>query len=115
MSETAQPLPRPLLSSLLLTALLALPTGASAAEVAKEWQTVAERSDFQATSSYQETVGFLRGLTQVCPFIQLRFIGRSAAGRPVPLVVVDKSRQFTPEATRKWKQPSDHAPVTIEF
>jgi len=105
MSERNHTLARAALSSFLATALLALPGVALAQEVPEEWRTVAEASDFTATSSYQETVLFLRTLTHVCPFMELRFIGRSAEGRPLPLLVVDKGRQFTPEAARKFRQP----------
>jgi hypothetical protein len=70
-------------------------TTLAAAALPEAWQTVAERSGFQATSSYDETIELLQRLDQVSPAIELDSFGRSGEGRPLPLVVVSADRAFT--------------------
>ena len=54
----------------------------AAEEVPGEWLTVAERSDFRATSSYEETMAYLRRVEAAAPgIIRLTDFGRSAQGR----------------------------------
>jgi hypothetical protein len=80
---------------------LALAAQPSAAEpVPDTWRTVAERSDFRATSSYDETMAFLRRLEAESPFVHVTSFGTSGEGRPLPLVVLSKERAFSPEAAR---------------
>jgi len=74
--------------------------GISAAEsetIPDEWLTVAERSDFRATSSYGETLEFIERLAERMPEIRLEFYGVSAQGRPMPVVVVSEDLQLTPQ------------------
>ena len=73
--------------------------------VPEEWLTVAERSSFQATSSYDETVALLRRLAETSPAIHLESFGRSGMGRPLPLVVVSADRAFTPAAAAATGKP----------
>ena len=73
--------------------------------VPDEWLTVAERSSFQATSSYDETVELLRRLADASPAIHLESFGRSGMGRPLPLVVVSADRAFTPAAATATGKP----------
>jgi hypothetical protein len=73
--------------------------------VPEEWRTLAERSDFQATSSYDETVALLRRLDAASPAIQLGSFGLSAVGRPLPLVVVSADGAFTPAAAAATGKP----------
>jgi hypothetical protein len=84
-------------------ALATLPAAAqpAAAEpVPPAWLTVAERSDFRATSTYDETMAFVRRLEAESPFVHVTSFGTSGEGRPLPLVVLSKERAFTPEAAR---------------
>jgi hypothetical protein len=61
-----------------------------------EWQTPAEAADFEATPSYDETLAFLHRLEAALPELRVESFGTSAAGRPLPLVIVAKERTFTP-------------------
>ncbi|HXV75917.1 MAG TPA: M14 family metallopeptidase, partial [Candidatus Polarisedimenticolaceae bacterium] len=76
------------LSMVLLDAI----AGATAAEtdraIPSRLLTVAERTDFRATASYEETLDFIRGLSREMPEIGLETFGVSPEGRPLPLVVV---------------------------
>ena len=69
------------------------------------WLTVAEASDFKATSSYDETLDFLRRVDAASASIQLGFFGRSGAGRLLPLVIVSSDGAFTPEAATATGKP----------
>lgn len=86
----------------LLTASLSRPAVAALPEA---WQTVAERSDFQATSSYDETIELLQQLDRASPAIALDSFGRSGEGRPLPLVVVSADHAFTPVAAAATGKP----------
>jgi hypothetical protein len=89
-----------------LVVSLSIVASLSAAEaVPTEWQTVAESTDFRETSSYDETVDLLRRLAAASPAIRLEFFGRSAAGRPLPQVVVSARQSFTPEAAVRAGAP----------
>ncbi len=71
-----------------------------------EWLTVAEKSDFRATSSYDETMDFLHRLEAAAPgLIRVSDFGRSAQGRPLPLVIVSSDGAFTPEAAAATGKP----------
>ena len=62
-----------------------------------EWLTVAERSEFRATSSYDETLEFIERLAKKMPEIRLDYYGVSPQGRPMPLVIVSEDRELTPQ------------------
>jgi len=81
---------------LLLSAL-----GVQAAEIPPSWKTVAETHDFRRSSSYAETVDFLRRADAASPMMRLEFFGTSACGRQLPLLIVSKDGLFSPEAARK--------------
>jgi len=90
----------------LAAAALAAPLSADTPDpVADEWRTEAERSDFRATSSYDETVELLRRIAAASPAIHLDSFGLSAMGRPLPLVVVSTDRAFTPAAASATGKP----------
>jgi len=84
-------------------ALAALALAGSCAFAAAEPapRTVAEQTGFQATSSYEETLAFLRDLAARMPELRLQFFGTSAQGRALPLVVVARDRAFTPQAAAR--------------
>src|SRR5262245_25113435 len=75
------------------------------ASVAQEPRTRAETSGFQATSTYQETLAFVRALEARSPRMKLLFYGTSGEGRPMPLVVVSQERAFTAAEARRLKKP----------
>jgi len=71
-----------------------------------EWLTVAEKSDFRATSSYDETMDFLHRLEAAAPeLIRVSDFGRSAQGRRLPLVIVSSDGAFTPETAAATGKP----------
>ncbi|HEX2254972.1 MAG TPA: M14 family metallopeptidase [Thermoanaerobaculia bacterium] len=72
--------------------------GRPQAPVPEPWRTVAERTGFRATSSYEETVDFVSRLAELSPAIHLTTFGVSAEGRPLPLVILSADGAFTPEA-----------------
>ncbi|MFV2073326.1 MAG: M14 family metallopeptidase, partial [Thermoanaerobaculales bacterium] len=75
-------------------------------EIPNHWQTVAERSGFRATSSYDETIAFLRQVQARAPhLIRVTDFGRSGQGRPLPLVIVSSEGAFTPEAAAAVGKP----------
>lgn len=82
---------------------LLLVAGAQSQEpnVPDEWRTVAERTDFRATGTYEDAMAFLGRLADKSPEIHLTTFGTSGEGRPLPLVIVSKERAFTPEAANK--------------
>jgi hypothetical protein len=84
-----------------------LSTSAFAADdFPEEWLTVAEKSDFRATSSYDQTMVYLYRLEAAAPeLIRVTDFGRSAQGRPLPLVIVSGDGAFTPEAAAATGKP----------
>ncbi len=75
-------------------------------EFPDEWLTVAEKSKFRATSSYDETMTFIRKAEAAAPeLIRVTDFGRSAQGRPLPLVIVSADQAFTPEAATATGKP----------
>jgi len=95
-----------LLQTLAISTLLVTgPAVAADTDVPDEWRTVAEQTDFRATSSYDQTVEFLRRVDAASASIQLGFFGRSGAGRLLPLVVVSTDGTFSPDAARATGKP----------
>jgi hypothetical protein len=78
----------------------------AADEFPEEWLTVAEKSDFRATSSYDQTMVYLYRLEAAASqLIRVTDFGRSAQGRPLPLVIVSADGAFTPEAAAATGKP----------
>jgi hypothetical protein len=90
---------RPLLPALLLGLPWLLP-GAAAAQGAQTLLTRAERTGFRETSRYDEVVAFAREVAARHPDIHLTTFGYSFEGRPLPLLVVGKVADASPEAVR---------------
>ena len=75
-------------------------------EFSDEWLTVAERSEFRATSSYDQTMVYLYRLEAAVPeTIRVTDFGRSGQGRPLPLVIVSSDGAFSPEAAAATGKP----------
>jgi hypothetical protein len=75
-------------------------------EFPEEWLTVAEKTDFRATSSYDQTMVYLYRLEAAAPeLIRVTDFGRSGQGRPLPLVIVSADGAFTPEAAAATGKP----------
>jgi hypothetical protein len=87
-------------------ALLISTISFAADEFPEGWLTVAEKTDFRATSSYAETMDFLRRIEARRPdLIHVTDFGRSGQGRPLPLVIVSSDGAFTPEAAAETGKP----------
>jgi len=83
----------------------AAPAAASASEVPREWLTPAEAAGFEATPDYEETMAFLHRLAGRLPEMRVESFGRSAAGRPLPLVIVSREQAFTAAAAGRLAKP----------
>ena len=95
----------------------AVPPAAAAAPgapVPDEWLTVAERSGFRATASYEETIDFLHRLDEASEAIRLETFGTSAQGRPLPLVVLSAEGAFTPEAAARLAEERGKPVVLVQ-
>jgi hypothetical protein len=95
--------------ALLAAVLIRIAPGFADSEppVPAEWLTPAEAAGFRATPSYDETIAFLERLARKMPEMTLRFYGSSAAGRPLPLVIVDKDRAFRPGGEDERRAPQE--------
>jgi hypothetical protein len=84
---------------LFLAVLSALP-GALLAQVPGPLLTRAERTDFRETSRYDEVVQFVADVVEGRPDMHLTTMGYTFEGRPIPLVVVGRIADGSPEAVR---------------
>jgi hypothetical protein len=62
-----------------------------------EWRTLAERTNYEETARYDETVAFCRKLAEFSPRAKFMSFGRSGEGRELPLLILSKDRAFTPQ------------------
>ena len=70
------------------------------------WITPAEKSGFQSTPRYEETLAYVRRLASASPQLRLITLGRSPEGREIWMVVASKERAFTPAALRATGKPT---------
>jgi len=63
--------------------------------------TVGERSQWQETGRYSDSVAFARALEKASPWVRTISFGKSPQGRDLIATIVSKDRAFTPEAARK--------------
>lgn len=73
--------------------------------IAAYWRTRAERTNYQYTSDYDETMRYCRQLEGGSRWIKLTSYGESGQGRELPLIILSKDRAFTPEAARATGKP----------
>ncbi len=62
--------------------------------------TVAEKSQFQATSRYDDVIAFIRGLQNLSQNIRLETLATSAEGRDIPLLVLGNPLPPSPASLR---------------
>jgi len=62
--------------------------------------TVAESSEYKATSTYAEVMTFIRDLQRLTPLVRVETMAVSAEGREIPLLVVGKPVPSGPSALR---------------
>ena len=70
------------------------------AQEAESPLTAAERSDFRETTRYDEVLSFLTEVTGRHPDMHLTSMGTSSEGRSIPLVVVGRVDDGSPESVR---------------
>jgi hypothetical protein len=70
------------------------------------WITVAEKTGFRATSTYAQTVVWLKQLALAAPEVRLVSLGRSPEGRDIWMVIVSRDRLFTPETLQRAARPT---------
>ena len=72
--------------------------------VALAQQTIAEKSDYKATSRHADVVGFCEELAKNSPNVRQTNIGKSGEGRDLPMLILADPPVTTPEeATRNKK------------
>lgn len=71
------------------------------ANVPGEWQTRAEQTNYQKTSTYDETITFCKKLDAASNLIVYKTYGKSGEGRDLPLLIAASGAAFTPELARK--------------
>lgn len=54
----------------------------------KQILTVAEKSNFESTSTYKDVLGFIKELKKISPFVRTETIAKTIEGRDVPLIVI---------------------------
>ncbi|MCX8159458.1 MAG: M14 family metallopeptidase [Candidatus Saccharicenans sp.] len=66
--------------------------------------TVAEKSNFTATSRYQEVLGLITELQKVSPNLVVQDIGQTAEGRRLPMLILSNPPVHTPQAARNLRK-----------
>src|SRR5215213_1094931 len=69
--------------------------------VPKEWQTLAEATDYRKSWNYADTIAFAQKLDKASDKIVYKSFGKSGEGRDLPLLIVADGKDFTPEAARQ--------------
>jgi hypothetical protein len=66
-----------------------------------DWITHYEKSNFLETPRYKETIEYSKQLAKSSNIIKYESFGSSVQGRDLPLLIVDKNQNFTPESVKK--------------
>lgn len=69
--------------------------------VPKDWQTLAEQTDYRKSWNYADTIAFAQKLDKSSDKIVYQSFGKSGEGRDLPLLIVSDGKTFTPEAAKK--------------
>ena len=67
----------------------------------QDWQTWYERSGGTETPRYQQTIDFCKRLAKASAMVHYTDFGKSAQGRDLPLLIIDKDGLTDPSAIRK--------------
>ncbi|HTU91771.1 MAG TPA: DPP IV N-terminal domain-containing protein, partial [Gemmataceae bacterium] len=67
----------------------------------QSFQTIAEKSDYKATSRHAEVVDFCERLSKLSPLVRLGELGKSGDGRKLPLLILADPPVSTPEEAAK--------------
>ena len=74
------------------------------------WETYYEKSNFLETPRYQQTIDYAKKLANASEYIEYTTFGKSLQGRDLPLLIIDKNKNFTPESVKE----SGNAVLLIE-
>ncbi|MEO8074381.1 MAG: M14 family metallopeptidase [Acidobacteriota bacterium] len=69
--------------------------------VPKQWQTLAEQTDYHKSWNYADTIDFANKLAKESPLIEYKSFGKSGEGRDLPLLIVSEDKDSTPEKAKK--------------
>ncbi len=69
--------------------------------VPKEWQTLAEQTDYRKSWNYADTIAFAQKLDKASDNIVYKSFGKSGEGRDLPLLIVSDGKIFTPAEAKK--------------
>lgn len=61
-----------------------------------DWLTHAERTNYQQTPNYADTIAYAKKLADASPFIEYRSFGQSGQGRDLPLLIASESGALSP-------------------
>lgn len=88
------------------------PAAAEAASLAEstavapaEFLTHCEKTHYQETGRYDETLKFARKFQKASPYVRVLTLGRTGQGRDLMLLVVSKDQAFTPQAAVETGKP----------
>ena len=76
-------------------------------------RTIAESTEYAATSTYAEVMSFVRELQKLSPFVHVEWICTSAEGKPVPLLVIGKPAPLEPLALHSDKKVAIYIQANI--
>ncbi len=89
--------------------LLTMCLGLARAQIT-DWETYYEKSNFLETPRYDKTIEYCEQLADHSDFIEYTSFGKSVQGRDLPLLIIDRNRNFTPQAIKE----SGNAVLMIE-
>lgn len=69
--------------------------------VPKQWQTLAEQTDYKKSWNYADTISYAQKLAKDSDLIEYKSFGRSGEGREMPLLIAAENKDFTPEKAKK--------------
>jgi hypothetical protein len=70
-------------------------------QIIDDWQTYFEKSNYQKTPPYQETIDYFNRLADYSEYAKLFKIGVSPQGRELKCFIVSKDKAFTPLQARE--------------
>ena len=65
-----------------------------------EWTTYYEQSNYLETPRYHKTIEYCKKLANYSDYIQYKTFGKSVLGRDLPILIIDKNKNFTPESIK---------------
>lgn len=66
-----------------------------------DWLTYYEKSNFLETPRYVETIQYAKKLAEASEFIDYSVFGKSLQNRDLPLLIIDKNKNFSPQSVRE--------------